>query len=556
MERKDPAGKAIGRSIGRFMTRWTLRYATALALVAATACASRSDLSSAPLSEGGETVIGAGYRFVATRYIRPVPIRAVALSGLGGLSKIDPKARVVPADGRIAVRYEGEVVDRFVQPPADDFRGWAGITVRAFEAAGSRSVKIRNAQPDEVYRAVFRAALKSLDRYSRYSTPAEARDNRALREGYGGIGVTIRAESGLTRIVSVVPGAPGDKAGLRDNDIIAAIAGDPIRGMSLGNVVRRLRGPRGSEVRLTVRRAARKRPLTVSVTRAFIVPQTVAAHRTDNAVYLRILRFGDDTARKAAGKVARLRTSIGRRELSGAILDLRDNPGGLLEQAVRISDLFLDDGDIMQSRGRHPSSRRTYSARYGDVLRGKPIVVLVNGRTASSSEILAAALQDNGRAVVVGSNSFGKGTVQSVASLPNGGEIVLTWSRFHAPSGYTLQDLGVRPNICTAADRRNAHAARRAIARLVAGETASADTFRVWRRQGEPDADGVRTLRAACPGSNSRDTPDVEMEIARRLLAVPRLYRLALSASAPESHRASTERERAEERPIDATNLR
>lgn len=557
MERHDPAGRAIGRTIGRFMTRWSLRYAIALLLVAATACASHGDLTSAPLSEGGQTVIGAGYRFVATRYIRSVPIRAVALSGLAGLSKIDPRARANPTGGRIVIQYDGKVVAHLEQPRADDFRGWAGVTVRAFEAAGKRSVKIRNAQPEEVYRTVFRAALTSLDRYSRYSTPAEARENRALREGYGGIGVTIRANNGLTRIISVMPGTPGDKAGLKDNDIIAAIAGVPIRGMSLNNVVRRLRGPRGSEVRLTVRRFARKQPLTVSVTRAFIVPQTVMARRADNAVYLRIVRFGNDTARKTAGTVARLRTKIGRHKLSGAILDLRDNPGGLLGQAIRVSDLFLDDGEIMQSRGRHPKSRRSYSARYGDVLRGKPIVVLVNGRTASSSEILAAALQDNGRAVVVGSNSFGKGTVQSVASLPNGGEIILTWSRFHAPSGYTLQALGVRPNICTGSDRRDAHAARRAIARLVAGETASAEAFRAWRRHSEPKAGSIRALRAACPARGLSGSPDVEVAIARRLLADPRLYRLALTGSAPESDdRASTGRERAEDRPDDATNLR
>lgn len=557
MERCDPAGNAIGRSIGRFMTRWSLRYAIAFLLVAATACASRSDLISAPLSEAGETVIGAGYRFVAKRYIRNIPIRDVALSGLGGLSKVDPKAQANPTGGSLDIQYDGKSVAYLEQPGADDFLGWAEVTVRAFEAVGKLSVKVRNAQPEEIYRAVFRAALESLDRYSRYSTRAEARENRALREGYGGIGITIRSEDGLTRIVTVMPGTPGDKAGLKDNDIIAAIAGVPIHGMSLQNVVRRLRGPRGSEVRLTVRRGARKQPLSVSVTRAFIVPQTVIARRDDNTVYLRIVRFGNDTARRTAGKVARMRTAIGSQKLSGAILDLRDNPGGLLEQAIRVSDLFLDDGEIMQSRGRHPNSRRSYSARYGDVLRGKPIVVLVNGRTASSSEILAAALQDNGRAVVVGSNSFGKGTVQSVASLPNGGEIILTWSRFHAPTGYTLQSLGVRPNICTGNDRRDVQAARRAIDRLVAGETASVEAFRAWRRHSEPTAAGVSTLRAACPARPLSGSPDVEVEIARSLLADRRLYRLALTASAPEPEdRVTTGQQRAEDRAIDATNMR
>ncbi len=556
MARYDRAEEFNGRSIGRFMTRWSLRYLIAFLLVAATACASRGDLASAPLSEGGEAVIGAGYRFIETRYIRDIPVRVVALSGLKGMTKIDPKMQAVPSGDRIAIQHGGAVVAFLEQPPTDDIRGWAGVTVRAFEIAGKRSVKIRNAQPEEVYRAVFRAALLSLDRYSRYSTPAEARENRALREGYGGIGVTIRAENGVARVISVMPGTPGDKAGLKDNDIIAAIAGVPLRGKSLNYVVRRLRGPRGSEVRLTVRRVARKLPLTINVTRAFIVPQTVIARRAGDAVYLRIVRFGNDTARKTSDTVARLRTKIGKRKLSGAILDLRNNPGGLLEQAILISDLFLDDGEIMESRGRHPKSRRRYDARYGDVLRGKPIVVLVNSRTASSSEILAAALQDNGRAVVVGSNSFGKGTVQSVASLPNRGEIILTWSRFHAPSGYTLQGLGVRPNICSGSDRRNAGAAERAIARLIAGETAPAAAFQTWRRQIEPNSESVRVLRAACPARALGGEPDVELEIARRLLSTPRLYRLALAASAPEPDRASTGRERAEDSPVDATNLR
>ncbi len=556
MLRRGPSGRAIGRSIGRFMTRWSLRYAIALVLVAATACASRSDLASAPLSEAGGPVIAAGYRFVANRFIRAIPVRDIALSGLKGLSAIDPLAEAEERGDRVAIRHDGDTLALLDRPASDDIDGWAGVTIRAFEAAGARSVRIRNARPEEIYRAVFHAAMASLDRYSRYSTPEEARENRAWREGYGGIGVTIRAGNGHTRIVSVMPGTPGHRAGLKDNDIILAIGGTGIEGMSLSQVVRRLRGPRGSRVRLTVRRAGRKRPLAVEIARAFIVPQTVTARRTGNAVYLRIGRFGNETARKAAGLVARWRTRIGRQKLSGAIIDLRNNPGGLLDQAIRIADLFLDEGEIMHTKGRHPASRQRYTARYGDILRGRPIVVLVNGRSASSSEIVAAALQDNGRAAIVGSNSFGKGTVQSVASLPNRGEMMLTWSRFHAPSGYPLQGLGVRPNICTSGDRRTTRAAGRAIDRLITGRTASAATFGRWRRQTNPESDDSRALRAACPAGTPTSGIDLELEIAQQLLARPHLYRLAVAASAPAQAGKPGRQQRAEEGPVDATSLR
>ena len=218
--------------------------------------------------------------------------------------------------------------------------------------------------------------------------------------------------------------------------------------------------------------------------------------------------------------------------LKGVILDLRDNPGGLLDQAVAVSDLFLSSGRIVSTEGRHPRSFQRYEAHGGDKLSGKPLVVMINGRSASSAEIVAAALQDLGRAVVVGTNSYGKGTVQSVFRLPNDGELTLTWSRFHAPSGYTLQDLGVLPNLCTSDARQTADAIAR---NLRDGRLQTAKTLEAWRQEAQPNETRRQQLRASCPQNKDTDTDRVrETEVARRVLDDTLLYSQALKLSVPE----------------------
>lgn len=541
-DRPAPSGRSVAGAIGRMMTRWSLRHAVAIVLVATTACASRSELTTAPLSQAGVTVIGSGYRFIAERFVRAVPARTLALAGLKGLTVIDPEIQAEERGGSVVIRQNGKILSILDKPSNNDIRGWARTTVKAFEAAKAVSPKVKNAPSEEVYRVVFGASLASLDRYSRYSTAAEARDSRAWREGYGGIGITIRSEKGVTRIITVMPGTPGQQAGLRDNDVIAAIAGVPVKGMTLRNIVQRLRGPRGSKVLLTVRRTGKRRPLNFSVTRKFIVPHTVISRREGNAIYIRLTRFSMGTAQKMAIAIARWKSRVGANRVTGLIIDMRNNPGGLLDQAISISDLFLESGAIVYTRGRHPESHQRYSARGGDILEGKPIVVLVNGRSASSSEIVAAALQDNGRAIVVGSNSFGKGTVQSVASLPNQGEMILTWSRFHAPSGYTLQGLGVRPNICTSNGPRTAQSA---VSKLIAGKTASATVFQRWRAHAVAPVEIARVLRKTCPPRALAGPFDVELEVARRLLQKPALYQQARTASAQAGDRAQVKRRKA-----------
>lgn len=510
------------------MARWGFRYATAFILVAATACASHSEPGTS-FAQRGRMIIATGYRFITERYIRKVTPRQIAMAGLKGLHTLDPKLDAEMRGREVVVRRDKNVVALFKAPNYGSANKWADTTVDVFLAARTVSPKVRKAGAEAIYKAVFDSALSSLDRYSRYSSAAEARDSRAWREGYGGIGITIRSEKGETKVVSVMPNTPAERAGIKADDAIIGIDGHSTKGWKLRQIVRHLRGPRGSWVRLVLARAALKRPLNVRVERRFIVPNTVQYRRLGSIAYIDIDRFSMDTARQVALAVRRARNQLGPR-LRGIILDLRNDPGGLLDQAIAVSDLFLTHGVIVWTRGRHPESHQRYVARRFDITNGLPIVVLVNGRSASSSEIVSAALQDNGRAVLVGSNSFGKGTVQSVTSLPNRGEMILTWSRFHAPSGYALQGLGVLPNICTSRGPRTASAA---VAALRHHRTPSAYVFRRWRRVGLPAKARRKALRRLCPASIKRGKLDVDLEVARRLIDNRHLYQMAVRPTSP-----------------------
>ena len=368
-----------------------------------------------------------------------------------------------------------------------------------------------------------------LDRYSRYASAEQARENRASRSGFVGIGVRIRQDKGVTRIVTVFPETPAERAGLKSEDSVLKVDGVAITGMSLRQVVKRLRGPSGSQVRLTVARKTSAKDLSIDIVRAHVIATTVFLKVERGIAHIRLVRFNQRTARELAKAVTQARRSAGE-NFKGVILDLRDNPGGLLDQAVEVSDMFLTGGQIVSTKGRHPGSFQRYSAGAGDIADGKPLVVLINGRSASSSEIVAAALQDLNRAVLVGTNSFGKGTVQSVFRLPNEGELVLTWSRFHAPSGYTLQDLGVLPTICTVGAATSTDAL---VSEIRSGRHRTAVALSQWRRQRNPTHDRLTRLREICPGSRAAraDRGDRDLRFARRLINDAGLYAQSLQLS-------------------------
>ena len=263
-------------------------------------------------------------------------------------------------------------------------------------------------------------------------------------------------------------------------------------------------------------------PLSIAITRALVIPETVVYRREGDIAYFRIYNFNEDTAGSLRREFENARNDIGG-QMRGLILDLRADPGGLLDQAVAVADLFMNGGRIVSTHGRNPDSHQYFEATPGDIANGLPIAVLINGNSASASEIVAAALQDSGRAVLIGSNSYGKGTVQTVQRLPNNGELTLTWARFHAPSGYTLNHIGVLPSICTNAGDEDA---TDLLSQLSSGKLRPVPV--AARNSASPDdTAALDKLRETCPAYKSERAVDVQ--VALRLLTRPRLYAQAIS---------------------------
>jgi len=495
-----------------------------------TACASTTETGSQSFENAASRVFGIAYQHIRERYIETVSLETVAMSGMQGLTQLDRDIKIRKAKGQVQVLADEKAVAAFKAPPANNIDGWANLTTAVVQASRIYSPEIKRASAEDIYKLVFDAALLRLDRYSRYASAEQARENRASRSGFVGIGVRIRQDDGITKVVVVFPETPAERAGLKASDAIIKVDGIDIKGMELRDVVKRLRGPNGSQVRLSVRRKAAKELLSVNIIRAHVIANTVFLKREGGIAYVRLTRFNQRTSAELARAVRKARREAGD-DFKGVILDLRDNPGGLLDQAVEVSDMFLTGGQIVSTEGRHPGSFQRYSAGAGDIAGGKPLVVLINGRSASSSEIVAAALQDLNRAVLVGSNSFGKGTVQSVFRLPNEGELVLTWSRFHAPSGYTLQDLGVLPTVCTVGLTGDPNSLA---GEIRTGRHRTAEALLEWRRQRKPTHARLTRLRNICPANNEpagEGKNDRDLLFARQLINDQALYARSLQLS-------------------------
>ena len=312
-----------------------------------------------------------------------------------------------------------------------------------------RGQYVEEVEAEELIEAAINGMLTSLDPHSGYLAPEDFTDMRVQTRGeFGGLGIEVTQEEGFVKVVAPMDGTPADAAGIEAGDFITHVDGESVLGLTLDDAVDMMRGPVGSEIIITVVREGVAEPFDVSIIRDTIKLTAVRARVEGKSVVVRVTTFNDQTyPNLEAGLKKAVEDAGGMDAVDGIVLDLRNNPGGLLTQAIKVSDAFLEKGEIVSTRGRDPADSERFNATPGDLAEGKPIVVLINGGSASASEIVTGALQDHRRAIVVGTKSFGKGSVQTVIPLRGDGAMRLTTSRYFTPSGRSIQALGIAPDI-------------------------------------------------------------------------------------------------------------
>jgi len=300
----------------------------------------------------------------------------------------------------------------------------------------------------EVMDSAINGVLQSLDPYSAYMSPELFKEMQTDTKGeFGGLGIEIGMEAGVVKVISPIDDTPAERAGIKAGDYIVKIGNEQVQGKSLMEAVKIMRGPVGTSINLTVRRKGIKKPLDFNIVRKIIKVQSVNSEiisKEKNIGYVRLKSFNENSDNQFLKSIQKFEKNT---KIKGYVIDLRNNPGGLLTQAINITDFFLDDGEIVSTKGRKASETRKFFARQGDEVGGKPVVVLINNGSASASEIFAGALKDHKRAIILGENSYGKGSVQSIIPLRNGGGMRLTISKYYLPSGKSISEVGVTPDI-------------------------------------------------------------------------------------------------------------
>nr|WP_040581627.1 S41 family peptidase [Methyloferula stellata] len=335
-------------------------------------------------------------------------------------------------------------------------RAAASDTYRSLNLFGDVFEKIRSdyvEKPDEqkLVEAAINGMLSSLDPHSSYMDSKNFRDMQVQTRGeFGGLGIEVTQEDGLIKVVAPIDDTPASKAGILSGDIISAIDDESVQGLTLNQAVDKMRGAVNTSVKLKILRGDKdkKEPQDITLTRAIIQIKSVREHQEgDDIGYIRITQFNEQTFEGVRNAILKFQSDIPADKFKGYILDLRNNPGGLLDQSIAVSNAFLDHGEIVSTRGRNADETQRYNARPGDLSKGKPLVILINGGSASASEIVAGALQDHKRATIIGTRSFGKGSVQTIIPLgQNNGAVRLTTARYYTPSGRSIQAKGIEPD--------------------------------------------------------------------------------------------------------------
>ncbi|HUD87693.1 MAG TPA: S41 family peptidase [Xanthobacteraceae bacterium] len=345
------------------------------------------------------------------------------------------------------------------QPPSmfvgSSARAAAADTYRELNLFGDVFERVRAdyvEKPDDakLVESAINGMLSGLDPHSSYMDPKSFRDMQVQTRGeFGGLGIEVTMEDGLVKVVAPIDDTPAAKAGIMANDIITELDGEQVQGLTLNQAVDKMRGPVNTKIKLTIMRKGTDKPIEVTIMRDVIRVKSVRSHNEgDDVGYIRITQFNEQTTDGLKDSINDLNNQLGADKIKGYVVDLRNNPGGLLDQAISVSDTFLDKGEIVSTRGRNPEETQRFNARPGDMTKGKPVIVLINGGSASASEIVAGALQDHKRATLVGTRSFGKGSVQTIIPLGAGnGALRLTTARYYTPSGRSIQAKGITPDI-------------------------------------------------------------------------------------------------------------
>ena len=305
---------------------------------------------------------------------------------------------------------------------------------------------VEEVDQSEVIDSAINGVLQSLDPYSSYMSPEVFDEMQTETSGeFGGLGIEVSMEAGVVKVITPIDDTPAAEAGIKSGDYIVKINGEQVQGKSLMQAVNLMRGPVDSSIELTIRRKGLKKAKNFKIVRQIIEVKSVTAKTIDKKIgYLRLRAFNQNSANQLKKEISKLEKN---NKLTGYVFDLRNNPGGLLSQAIKISDFFLDDGEIVSTKGRKRRENRKFFAKKGDKINGKPLIVLINNGSASASEIVAGALQDHKRAILLGETSYGKGSVQSIIPLKNRGAIRLTISKYYLPSGKSISEIGVSPDI-------------------------------------------------------------------------------------------------------------
>ena len=330
----------------------------------------------------------------------------------------------------------------------------AADTYRQLSLFGDVFERVRSdyvEKPDDakLIESAINGMLAGLDPHSSYMDSKSFRDMQVQTRGeFGGLGIEVTMEDGLIKVVAPIDETPAAKAGVMANDVITQLDSEPVQGLTLNQAVEKMRGPVNTKIKIRISRKGIDKPVEVSITRDVIRVRSVRSHlEGDDVIYIRVTQFNEQTTEGVRRAITELSNQLGDK-LKGFVIDLRNNPGGLLDQAISVSDAFLEKGEIVSTRGRNADETQRFSARPGDLTKGKPVIVLINGGSASASEIVAGAMQDHKRATILGTRSFGKGSVQTIIPLGSGnGALRLTTARYFTPSGRSIQAKGIVPDI-------------------------------------------------------------------------------------------------------------